>query len=142
MQSRKSSMLLFVRGRYHAMLNRDALCRAPQRSYFDFVDAISPGVPLRKLWFIESIGKLHVVKLAAGQVSHLDQRRVDFAAHFSRKRARQVGTKNSVIFVLIPESRGRLLERHRVRIVNCESLIVNGSGGQYWVAVSSRVFKS
>ena len=135
-------MLLFVRGRYHAMLNRDALCRAPQRSYFDFVDAISPGVPLRKLWFIESIGKLHVVKLAAGEASHLDQRRFDFTAHFSRKRARQVGMKNPVVFVLIPESRRRLLERHRVRIVNCESLIVNGSSDQYWVAVSSRVFNS
>jgi len=66
-------MLLFVGGRYYAMLNRDALCRAPQWSYFDFVDTISPGVPLPKLWFIESIGKLEVVKLAAGQASHLDQ---------------------------------------------------------------------
>ena len=53
---------------------------------------------------------------------HLEERTLDFAQHLSRQNAREVGTQHAIVFVLIAEFWGRLLEWHDQRFTQSRQI--------------------
>src|ERR1041385_6681241 len=58
MDSRGTTVLAFVSRGHDSVLDGDAFSYFPQRSELDFVDAISPRVPLRQPGFIQTVSEL------------------------------------------------------------------------------------
>src|SRR5215203_3812114 len=101
MHSRKTSMLLLVSSGHYAVLGSDALSQTPQRGQLDFIDAISPRVPLRQGWFVQPVSQLQFVQFGACEAPHFRERFMGLAQHVVWKYARQVRTEHAIVVVLI-----------------------------------------
>ena len=96
-------MLLFIGCGDDAMLDGDGFGPAPNFGNFDFVDAVSPCVPLAEGWFVETIGKLELIKFAAGEFAHLEQAWLDLRKNVRRNYPIEIGAKRQVVGVLVVE---------------------------------------
>ncbi len=93
-----------------AELGRQSFGPLPERRDDDAVDALAPGVPLGQRRLIQPVGQLQLVQRAAGQLTHLAQRRRDGGQNFGRQAAAQVAAQDAVVVILVAQPGGGLVE--------------------------------